>query len=309
MPRGGFRVGSGKLRGEGCRERQRQNRILSKKENQEKKCAHCGETYSIKRHKYCSLKCCLLANQKDQNSFPHTCPKCGEKFNGPKVAKYCSNDCRINNRRRITADGTTEKQCPACGEWKQVTEEHYHHNKQNFDGFTVYCNPCSVKKHNNFRRTDHGKELSRASSIRNIETIRKYRKKIQSVVNERERIKSRIDPSFQLTRRMRCLMWAGLRKNKGGHKWEDLAGYSVDALRRHIEKQFKGGMNWERFLAGEIHIDHRIPVAAFNFSSPEDLDFKRCWALKNLQPMWARENISKGAKLDKPFQPSLAIGD
>jgi len=45
----------------------------------------------------------------------------------------------------------------------------------------------------------------------------------------------------------------------------------------------------------------------FNFSSPDDLDFKRCWDLKNLRPMWGTDNIKKGAKLSKPFQPALAI--
>jgi hypothetical protein len=26
---------------------------------------------------------------------------------------------------------------------------------------------------------------------------------------------------------------------------------------------------------------------------PEHRDFKRCWALKNLQPMWEKENLEK----------------
>jgi hypothetical protein len=55
------------------------------------------------------------------------------------------------------------------------------------------------------------------------------------------------------------------------------------------------------------HINHVIPISAFNFSSPEDIDFKKCWALKNLRPLWAKDNFSKNARLDKPFQPSLAL--
>ena len=41
---------------------------------------------------------------------------------------------------------------------------------------------------------------------------------------------------------------------------------------------------------------------------PEDEDFKRCWALSNLQPLWMSENRSKNDKLEKPFQPSLKFG-
>ena len=69
----------------------------------------------------------------------------------------------------------------------------------------------------------------------------------------------------------------------------------------------KNGMTWETHGKYGWHIDHKIPISAFNFESPKDLDFKKCWALINLQPMWAKENIRKGAKVEKPFQPSLTI--
>ena len=64
-------------------------------------------------------------------------------------------------------------------------------------------------------------------------------------------------------------------------------------------------MIWGNY--GDWHIDHKIPISAFNFTKPEHEDFKRCWALSNLQPLWAKDNISKNAKLEKHFQPSLAI--
>ena len=39
----------------------------------------------------------------------------------------------------------------------------------------------------------------------------------------------------------------------------------------------------------------------------EHQDFKKCWSLSNLQPMWAQDNLSKGASLEKHFQPGLTI--
>jgi hypothetical protein len=62
---------------------------------------------------------------------------------------------------------------------------------------------------------------------------------------------------------------------------------------------------WKNY--GEWHVDHKIPQSAFNFETPEDIDFKKCWALKNIQPMWAKENIIKSNRINKPFQPSLRI--
>ena len=90
-----------------------------------------------------------------------------------------------------------------------------------------------------------------------------------------------------------------------GRRWETLVGYTAQDLIKHIESQFVDGMNWEN--RHRWHIDHIIPVSAFNFTEPEHIDFKRCWALENLQPLWAKDNMRKHAKLDKPFQPSLAF--
>jgi 5-methylcytosine-specific restriction endonuclease McrA len=62
-------------------------------------------------------------------------------------------------------------------------------------------------------------------------------------------------------------------------------------------------MTWDN--RSEWDIDHIIPVAVFNFEKPEDMDFKRCWELKNLRPLWKNDNRRKGARLTAPFQPSL----
>lgn len=94
--------------------------------------------------------------------------------------------------------------------------------------------------------------------------------------------------------------------SKGGRHWIDLVGYTIGQLRKHLEEQFQSGMNWENY--GTFwHVDHKIPVAAFNFERPEDLDFRRCWALRNLQPLESWENMSKSDKVSRPFQPCLAI--
>ena len=66
-------------------------------------------------------------------------------------------------------------------------------------------------------------------------------------------------------------------------------------------------MTWDNY--GKVwHIDHKIPLAVFNYTRPEDIDFKLCWSLKNIAPLGAIENMKKGAKIEKPFQPSLCVG-
>lgn len=97
-----------------------------------------------------------------------------------------------------------------------------------------------------------------------------------------------------------------LKGKKGGRHWQTLVPYTVDELKLHLEKQFKPGMTWDNH-GTYWQIDHIIPVSVFHFKNPEDIDFQRCWALKNLRPLKAFENRSKGAKLKKPFQPSLDL--
>ena len=117
--------------------------------------------------------------------------------------------------------------------------------------------------------------------------------------------KRETDSKFKLNGNISSGISGSLEGNKNGRHWEDLVGYTLNDLKNHLEKLFQSGMTWKNY--GEWHIDHKIPKAAFNFTRPEHVDFKKCWALKNLQPLWAKENMLKGAKLDKPFQPSLKI--
>jgi len=134
---------------------------------------------------------------------------------------------------------------------------------------------------------------------KNIDNCRAYSRKAYK--------KKKQNPKYRIHVRMSSGIRISLKGSKGGRKWESLTGYTSNDLKKHLESLFTDGMNWERFLAGEIHIDHIIPVSVFNFTSPEHIDFKRCWALENLQPLWAEDNRKKHDKLLKSFQPSLAL--
>lgn len=84
----------------------------------------------------------------------------------------------------------------------------------------------------------------------------------------------------------------------GGRKsasWEAVVGYSLADLQGHLESLFAPGMSWENY--GTVwHIDHRRPVASFVIESETCDGFRRCWALDNLQPLFALDNMRKGAR-------------
>ena len=72
--------------------------------------------------------------------------------------------------------------------------------------------------------------------------------------------------------------------------------YTPEELKEHLESQFTDGMSWDNMK--DWHIDHIRPVSSFNFTTTECEDFKKCWALNNLQPLWSKDNLSKGNKWD-----------
>jgi len=96
------------------------------------------------------------------------------------------------------------------------------------------------------------------------------------------------------------------RGTKKSGVWKIL-GYSREDLTAHLERLFEPGMSWDNYGRGGWHIDHVVPVSAFNYTEPGHIDFRRCWALDNLQPMWEAQNLSKGASLSEPFQPALRL--
>lgn len=74
-----------------------------------------------------------------------------------------------------------------------------------------------------------------------------------------------------------------------------MVGCSVEFLRSYIESKFQGEMSWGNY--GKWHVDHIRPCASFDLSDKDQM--LQCFNWRNLQPMWASENIRKGSKYAK----------
>lgn len=129
------------------------------------------------------------------------------------------------------------------------------------------------------------------------ERAREYARVNRAEIAARNRRRYRTDKWFNLRSRIQARL-RGLIKGKGVRSSsERIFGFTRHELIRHIERQFTKGMSWERLLAGEIDIDHIVPVRAFDIREVGDAEFRACWALGNLRPMWAQDNRRKSGKV------------
>jgi len=150
-------------------------------------------------------------------------------------------------------------------------------------------------------------EANRRRQADNIARWIKKHPKRYAEIQSKYRSRVRATPKVRLNLRISKAIRESLVNGKVGRRWPDLVPYSLSDLKAHLERNFKPGMNWDRFMRGEIHIDHAVPLAKFNFSCPEDIEFKRCWALENLMPEWASVNESKNCRILVPTQIALGL--
>ena len=184
-------------------------------------------------------------------------------------------------REEVSLLDKDKKVCSICKENRPIND--FTKDSRLLTGLASACKYCQRKKYKEWVTRD-GNQLLRNEYMRN---------------------KEKSEPKFKLRRRMSTSIYLSIVGDKGGRSWETLVGYTLKDLKRHLEKQFTEGMSWDNH--GDWHIDHIIPKVHFNYTTAEHIDFKRCWALKNLQPLWSEDNMKKHCKLNKPFQLYLPI--
>lgn len=228
------------------------------------------------------------------------------------------------------------KDCSKCGETKLLTE--YYKRQDGLHGVYARCKDCVSKSQKDSR--DRINEATRARKLRDPEGEKLKSRVSREKSKDKDRARSmrwraenpeavsrqatewrKDNPdaareiSSKYNRKIRSTAKGRLESNvargvhrgltngsKAGRRTFDLLGYSPDELKMHLEAQFTDGMTWRNY--GEWHVDHVMPLAAFNYETPDDFGFKMAWALTNLQPLWAKDNMSKGKRLPNNHRPS-----
>jgi hypothetical protein len=201
------------------------------------------------------------------------------------------------------------KQCSKCKETKSI--EDFKKIKSRKSGLHSWCKKCSaeserqryknnpekVKEINKRWRMNHHEKAKGKCKQYYKDNTEKHKKVVrQWQINNPEKIREvgkrrRSNPTYRLSQAISIGIWRTLKTGKDSKCWEELVGYTLRGLITYIEKQFIDGMSWNN--QGKWHIDHIIPISLWKFESFNDREFKQCWSLINLQPLWAKENIKK----------------
>lgn len=128
------------------------------------------------------------------------------------------------------------------------------------------------------------------SARRNYQKRKKPLRTLNGPRKTYQRIKS--DPVLRLKKQVMGRIWSAIKRQQVNANGSfALVGCSPKELRDHIAKQFAPGMSFENY--GAWHVDHIRPCASFDLHEPNQL--KACFNWRNLRPLWAADNIRKGA--------------
>jgi len=106
----------------------------------------------------------------------------------------------------------------------------------------------------------------------------------------RDRYKNDINYKLRITlhNRLHQLVKLGYRIKRSSI----LVGCSYEDLMEHLESKFTEDMTFQNY--GLWHIDHIRPCASFDLECVKEQEI--CFHYTNLQPLWAKDNLKKGAK-------------
>ena len=220
------------------------------------------------------------------------------------------------------------KKCSKCQKIKELEE--FHNLKSNADGKKCTCKQCIKKDTREYylnnkeaiiSKKDKEKEKEKSSKFykeNKIEILKKmsesyfsnsdkfnergreYYEKNKSNILERQknqkREKRRLNPKMRTIDNLRRRTNSAI-KEKGWTKnsrTREILGIDYCGLISYIESKLTKGMTMDR-LGREIHIDHIIPLDS---ATTEEELVKLCH-YTNLQPLWAKDNLTKSNKIIK----------
>lgn len=121
----------------------------------------------------------------------------------------------------------------------------------------------------------------------------KNKKHVNEVKRKRRMDRRKTDVLYAFSVGVRALITKSFRERgySKKSKSQEIIGCDWESLKSHIECQFVNGMSWDN--RNQWHIDHIVPLA----SAKTLEDVVRLNHYSNLRPLWAIDNLKKGARM------------
>jgi len=196
------------------------------------------------------------------------CKTCNKKLFRHNTIGFC-----VNHR------GSSEKRK------NQLRENQRKNSKKKNEKAKDYYSKNKQKKHDYY--------------INNLEKIREYRKLNKHRLKKKsqyQRERRKVDKMYALTISVRKRITNRLKSKKWikSRVFNEYIGCTRDELVNHIQNQFKNGMTWSNYGHKGWHVDHIKPIS---LAETEEELYELCH-YKNLQPLWAIDNLKKSNKYD-----------
>ena len=183
-------------------------------------------------------------------------------------------------------DNDLVKKCSKC---EIISlKSNFHKRSKSNDGFQSQCNFCVNHYNRNYYSKNHDSELERC---------RKYKFQNREKINEYIKNRLKTDLNFKLASYMRNRLFKAYKVQNvmKTNKTIDLLECSHSFFKSWIIHQLFGNMTIDNF--GSVwQIDHCLAIASFNLLDENNL--KACFNWINLRPMYVKDKIIKGDKID-----------
>ncbi len=123
---------------------------------------------------------------------------------------------------------------------------------------------------------------------------REYNKRNLQKRSHKNKLRYKTDILFKLQTNIRNRIRIAIKRNYKKSCSLELLGCSITYFKIYFTSKFTKNMSWNLFMKGQIEIDHIKPCNSFDLSQEEEQ--RKCFNYKNLQPLFAKDNRSKGFK-------------
>lgn len=196
---------------------------------------------------------------------------------------------------------TEYRVCSKCGVEKEENEVNFRLCKyaNGTTYFKSFCRSCEKQVDRDFARKhkEERKQYQREYVKKNPQYIKRWKIDNKKHIRQQEKERRATDINFRLKKNVSRSIGHALNRaflSKNGASTIKNLPYTLTELKEHLEKQFDNKMSWDNY-GTYWHIDYIVPHSEFKYTSMQDIVFQECWALSNLRPLEARQNMIDGA--------------